>query len=205
MTKFTNWWAGEIAPLYYQSAKGSGEYLGSAPADPSPMEPGVWLLPADALWDAPPALAEHQAAVYRNGGWEIVPDYRGEVRYRKGDFVEVVSLGEPADPPMVVHDAWWVLPEGNADLDGARLAMAINDDVIEFNDAPHLMARRVLAGWEAQGGQIRPIAFDADTYEPDVLVDDPEAAAASRAAVDAAIDERVRLMLEGGSGIPRAE
>lgn len=205
MTKFINWWAGKTAPLYYQSAKGSGEYLGSAPADPSPMEPGVWLLPADAVWDAPPTLEEHQAAIYRNGGWEVVPDYRGEVRYRKGDFVEIVSLGEPEDPPMVVHDAWWVLPEGSLDRDGARLAMAINDDVIEFRDEPHLMARRVLAGWEAQGGEIKAVEYDADAYKSDAPVADPEAEKASRAAVDAAIDARVRLMLEGGSGLPPEE
>lgn len=172
MTKFVNWWAGEIAPLYYQCALDTGEFVGAFPAEPSPREPGVWLLPRGATWERPPLGVfeeDHRVSVLRpNGKWEVWPDYRGEVYFRAGDFVVVEHLGDPAEwglAPMTVSDAEYFLPEGNQDYDGACLRMWINGAVLEFSDDPSLMARKVLAEWEAQGGVIRPVAYDADAYE----------------------------------------
>lgn len=59
----------------------TGEYLGLETAHESPMEPGVYLMPAHSTETAPPEAGEHQAAVYRNGAWTLVEDHRGEIYY----------------------------------------------------------------------------------------------------------------------------
>lgn len=54
----------------------TGEYQGPTAADPSPLQPGVWLLPAYSTELQPPVTAERQAAVFSNGSWSIMPDWR---------------------------------------------------------------------------------------------------------------------------------
>lgn len=199
MTKFVEWWTGKVAPLVYHMTVDTKEFINSSPADPSPMEPGVWLLPGHATWIKPPDTDEHEAVVFKDDKWRKVPDYRGEVRYHNGDFVQIITLGEPLDPPMVVKDAEFFLPDGNMDRDGAMIRMWINDDVIEFRDDPELMARRVLAGWEAQGETIRSVSYDKKAFEPVVDLSEDEIAQANldaAAALEAMLDERVEKMLE---------
>jgi hypothetical protein len=55
----------------------SGEYLSISIADPSPLEPGQYLIPAHAT-DVPPLPAgERETCVYRHGAAVLVPDWRG--------------------------------------------------------------------------------------------------------------------------------
>ena len=59
----------------YDSA--TGEYLGAIEADESPLEPGVYLVPANATVKPAPALKPGEAAVFDGEIWSVVPDYRG--------------------------------------------------------------------------------------------------------------------------------
>jgi hypothetical protein len=49
----------------------NGIYLGEGSADESPLEPGVWLIPAHATTEPPPALALGEVAVRVGDQWFI--------------------------------------------------------------------------------------------------------------------------------------
>ena len=59
----------------------TGEYLGPETAYESPMEPGVYLIPAHATTIAPPEADAGHVAVFADGAWTLVEDHRGEVWY----------------------------------------------------------------------------------------------------------------------------
>jgi hypothetical protein len=48
------------------------EYLGHGPADPSPLEPGVWLVPGFATSITPPTPAPGKVRVFNGAGWDLV-------------------------------------------------------------------------------------------------------------------------------------
>lgn len=85
------------------------EYLGAGVADPSPLEPGVWLIPAQAVTIAPPAATPGHAVVFENGAWASVEDHRGTVMWKPdGAEVTIENLGplpsdllktKPPEPP----------------------------------------------------------------------------------------------------------
>lgn len=56
----------------------TGEYLGAAQADPNPVRPDDWLVPAFATREPPPAAAKGFARVRVGGQWRQVPDHRDE-------------------------------------------------------------------------------------------------------------------------------
>ena len=99
----------------------TGEYLGPETAHESPLEPGVYLLPAHSTETAPPEAGEHQAAVYRNGAWLLTDDHRGEVWYDTAtqERHEIKTLGivpetwtqiVPTDPESIWNGAAWEVP-----------------------------------------------------------------------------------------------
>ena len=49
-----------------------GFFIGPVQADPSPLEPGVWLIPGGAVEVEPPALTEGQKAQWVNGAWAVI-------------------------------------------------------------------------------------------------------------------------------------
>lgn len=49
-----------------------GFFTGPVAADPSPLEPDVWLIPGGAVEAEPPALVEGQKAQWTNGAWAII-------------------------------------------------------------------------------------------------------------------------------------
>jgi hypothetical protein len=51
----------------------TGIYLGQGKADESPLEPGVWLIPAHATEQGPPQLGEGEQAVWTGDGWDVQP------------------------------------------------------------------------------------------------------------------------------------
>ncbi|CAE6814504.1 hypothetical protein R69746_05772 [Paraburkholderia aspalathi] len=62
----------------YHYDPATGEYVGESQADESPLEAGVHLIPAYATDIAPPACANGQIAVFRDGNWVSIEDHRGE-------------------------------------------------------------------------------------------------------------------------------
>jgi hypothetical protein len=51
----------------------TGVYLGQGLADESPLEPGVWLIPAHATNAQPPVAGEGEQAIWANGAWAVEP------------------------------------------------------------------------------------------------------------------------------------
>lgn len=91
-----------MSQICYAYDATTGVYVGPIIADPSPLEPGVYLYPADTTLVAPPAAVAHQAWCWVSGAWTAVADHRGETWYTGATPVEVEQLGDPAafTPPL---------------------------------------------------------------------------------------------------------
>lgn len=98
----------------------TGEYLSSSAANPSPLEEGVWLVPAHATVSAPPAVATREVALFRGGEWVVDHDWRGMWLWSKdtakrvyaqlGDTPDSLQATELAPPEFAVwaDDGWLV-------------------------------------------------------------------------------------------------
>ncbi|MEZ0190757.1 phage tail protein [Ralstonia solanacearum] len=78
----------------------TGEYAGSSPADHSPLESGVVLIPAHATTQAPPAAGPREVAVFSDRSWSIEADWRGVALFSKADgsAITIADIGTtPAD------------------------------------------------------------------------------------------------------------
>lgn len=115
------------APItIYQYHPVSGEYLWGQEYAP-PVGVG---LPAHSTEIEPPTVGENQVAVFSGEEWSVIPDYRGQIFYRKTDRAEIVikEIGEVSDTftnlaPTTIFDTWqngaWVtdtVAEQNANL-----------------------------------------------------------------------------------------
>lgn len=49
----------------------TGIYINEGIADESPLEEGVWLIPAHATEIAPPSVPEGKVAVWKDGSWSV--------------------------------------------------------------------------------------------------------------------------------------
>ena len=49
----------------------TGALLGEGTADPSPLEPGKWLIPAHATTATPPTAQDGEQALWINGAWQV--------------------------------------------------------------------------------------------------------------------------------------
>jgi len=60
----------------YHYIADTGIFYAKGLADESPLEPGVFLIPAHATTSAPPQVIEPEVAVFRNGEWnvEVIPE-----------------------------------------------------------------------------------------------------------------------------------
>lgn len=59
--------------IVYQT-NSNGVYLGPTEADPSPLEPGVWLIPGGCVDFEPPTIPDGHVAVWDGGAWDVVPE-----------------------------------------------------------------------------------------------------------------------------------
>jgi hypothetical protein len=87
----------------------TGEFLSEGAADESPLEPGVYLIPAHATDQPAPTAKVGQAAVYQDGTWRLVPDYRSQSvclidadGYYAGPAA--LALGESPDARHILTD-----------------------------------------------------------------------------------------------------
>ncbi len=107
--------------VIYHADELTGEFIGTGRADPDPLEPGNWLIPARAYRDRPPEPGANQAAVRTVKGWELVPDYRGLIySIDTGTSLQHDGLGDVPygfttqpcpGPDYVWIDGNWVLDE----------------------------------------------------------------------------------------------
>ncbi len=58
--------------IIYHYHPESRDYLGTGVADPSPLEPGVWLIPANATSTPPPDARDGFRRVFLGGEWKEV-------------------------------------------------------------------------------------------------------------------------------------
>ncbi|MCK4133217.1 phage tail protein [Ralstonia nicotianae] len=99
----------------------TGEYAGNSPADHSPLEPGVVLIPAHATDQRPPDTGAREVAVFRNDAWHVALDWRGVALFSivNGAPVTIDDIGmapvdvnateaEPPSPAHVWTDGQWV-------------------------------------------------------------------------------------------------
>lgn len=67
------WWEQpefeSMRPAVHHYHEDNGEYLASSPARPSPLEAGVWLTPAKATQQTPPASCSGHVLAFREGNW----------------------------------------------------------------------------------------------------------------------------------------
>lgn len=100
----------------------TGEYLGKGVADPSPLEPGVFLVPANATITPPPTPGPLQVAVCRGNAWYLLSDHRGQTYYRPdGTAVKITDIGDP-DPSLTAA----VPPPPLATVQAAKIAELTN-------------------------------------------------------------------------------
>jgi len=81
-------------------------FSGEISCQKSPLEEGVYLLPANATVEEPPVSSKNEIAVFVDGAWSIVPDYRGKTIYherdsRETDIIKVLGAVLPDEWTMV--------------------------------------------------------------------------------------------------------
>jgi hypothetical protein len=72
-------------------------YTGSSLADESPLEPGVFLIPAYATQLKPPSFSENQIPVFNGTSWEIIENCCGT--YYSTTSKEKIICNNPLTPP----------------------------------------------------------------------------------------------------------
>lgn len=83
--------------IIYDYDPETGEYRGSFDAQPSPLEPGVFLIAAHSTAVRPPLPVKNQAFCWNRSiaRWQAVPDFRGTVYWTPdGALHEIKMLGE---------------------------------------------------------------------------------------------------------------
>lgn len=116
------WWQDRLVPQVATFDPVSGELLGRTSADPSPLEPDVWLIPAHSTLDNPPEPGAGLTLVRREEAWVEVEDHRGATVYHTGtgEPRQWGLLGAlPSDytlaAPLTEFDTWqddhWQLDE----------------------------------------------------------------------------------------------
>jgi len=100
----------------------NGEYTGIGVAKESPREPGVFLIPANAVTAVPPTVGTDEVAVWNGTKWEKQADYRGKVYYDKTtkERYEIKGIGivpdvnctdvVPTDPDAEWNGSTWEVP-----------------------------------------------------------------------------------------------
>ncbi|MCE1184472.1 MAG: hypothetical protein LWW92_02540 [Rhodocyclales bacterium] len=89
-----------MTKLIYNYDSQTGEFMNEAPADESPLEPGVILLAAFSTALQPPPTASHEVAVFTDGQWCVKADWRGVPLFNleDGSPVTLAEIGKtPAD------------------------------------------------------------------------------------------------------------
>ncbi len=110
----------DFKPAYGYDER-TGEYTGVIKAWRSPADKEeIYLLPANATFDAPPPLSDNQAAVFVDGAWTVQPDFRNQIWYdsETGEPVLIRDFGQPTAQVQVLT------PELQANIEAAEIEIA---------------------------------------------------------------------------------
>jgi len=106
----------------YSFCRYTGRFTGEYEAQESPLEPGIFLIPAFATEEAPPAVGANEVAAFDGEQWQVYSDYRGGVYYdtETKERHEITAVGDvplenwtdvaPTDSEEVWNGTAWVLP-----------------------------------------------------------------------------------------------
>lgn len=89
--------------IVYSYSSDTGELVGQFQARLDPLETkvrgeNVFLIPANATTNTPPVIPDGKVAVFKEGTWSLVDDYRGQTTYANdGSLLEIESLGTIPD------------------------------------------------------------------------------------------------------------
>jgi hypothetical protein len=91
-------------PKIYNYDPITGIFIEEGFADPDPLQPGDWLLPAHSTLTKPPQAAQGQVAVIgEDGEWSLMPDHRGSWYNAQGVAVQISDV--QADVSGLVREA----------------------------------------------------------------------------------------------------
>ena len=113
----------------YNYCPQTGELVSAAAADPSPLEPGIYLLPAYATPTPPPAAGVREVALFRSadggvpadhafGTWQLLPDWRGVALYATADGLSA-AIDMPGVTPSDVGATETPSPDQDCIWDGS--------------------------------------------------------------------------------------
>ena len=116
-----------------------GLFTGTAEAEESPLEPGVFLIPGGCVEVAPPKIPANKGACWSNGKWVLVDYFDGLIVYSitTGEPLTVTGVGpipsgyttKKPRPDQVWKNGEWV------DDIGAILAALYEQKLQEVNDS----------------------------------------------------------------------
>lgn len=121
-----------------------GLYIGQSEADPNPMEPGNFLIPANAT-DMPPGEGEN---IFKSGAWNKQPDNRGITVWSLTDgsksvvdYIGAIKVGftNAAPPPFTKFDNGSWIPDTDAMANAIRSkrdGLLAETDYLMLPDAP---------------------------------------------------------------------
>ena len=83
----------------YNYDKDTGVLLSVADAQENPKQKGNFLMPRNSTIVQPPSVQKNEIAVFCNGFWSVIPDYRGleQINVETKEVSEVNRIGELAD------------------------------------------------------------------------------------------------------------
>lgn len=163
----------------------TNEFVGEGIADRSPLEPGVFLIPAFATTLSPPATSANEVAVFVGGAWSKTPDYRGRSYWLNGVESVIDSLGvsppsgsTPAKPATTLAELkatknteinMWRLKANRSTFTHAGKVFACDELSRSDIDGANGMIANLGAmppgwpgGWKAVDNTVLPIATVAD-------------------------------------------
>lgn len=100
------WWQGQQAPKVYNYHPETGAYVGVSEADYSPLDEGVWLVPANATLEPVPAdgLGDNDFYAYMVDRWVVLsrqlPPVPPEPTDLEKAVVELAALDHQLSPAM---------------------------------------------------------------------------------------------------------
>ena len=87
----------------YHYSRETGEYTGMSEAQPNPLEPGQFLIPAFATIEEPPSPDKGETVIH-DGKWKSVADQRGKKYWHKETKEEYVNQEIQFTPPDELTD-----------------------------------------------------------------------------------------------------